>query len=158
MLIGLSTKNSILIVEFANQLREQGLSIQQAAIEACRLRFRPIMMTALSTILGVMPLAFATGAGATSRVAIGMAVMGGMFVSTFLSLYIIPVFYVIATSIQSRLIGHNSQHQNLENVAPNTDNGSHYNGNIHSNGKETVTSHRDHLTKSSQSSDQTQNL
>ncbi len=158
MLIGLSTKNSILIVEFANQLREQGLSIQQAAIEACRLRFRPIMMTALSTILGVMPLAFATGAGAASRVAIGMAVMGGMFVSTFLSLYIIPVFYVIATSIQSRLMGHNSQRQNLENVAPNTDNGSHYNGNSHSNGKETVTSHRDHLTKSSQSSDQTQNL
>ena len=158
MLIGLATKNSILIVEFANQLREQGLSIQKAAIEACRLRFRPIMMTALSTILGVMPLAFATGAGAASRVAIGMAVMGGMFVSTFLSLYIVPVFYVIATSIQSRLMGHNSPEQHLENVTLNTDNGSYTNGNGHHNGNGTVSPHGDQLTKALQSSDKSRDL
>lgn len=161
MLIGLATKNSILIVEFANQLREQGLSIQQAALEACRLRFRPIMMTALSTILGVLPLAFATGAGAASRVAIGMAVMGGMFISTFLSLYIIPVFYVIATRLQSRLMGHDSQPKNLENVALYTDNGFYSQGNGNSNGKVKVQetlSYGDSSTKPSHSADKSKSL
>ncbi len=95
MLVGLSTKNSILIVEFANQLRERGLGISKAAIEAGNIRFRPILMTAFSTIFGLLPLALATGAGAASRVSIGMAVVGGMLVSTFLSLYVVPVFYAI---------------------------------------------------------------
>ncbi len=148
MLIGLATKNSILIVEFANQLREQGLSIHQAAIEACRLRFRPIMMTALSTILGVMPLAFATGAGAASRVAIGMSVLGGMFVSTLLSLYIIPVFYVIATSLQSRLMGHQSKRdkersiENAENAAYSNGNGNGHHGNYGLNSSDGQASNR----------------
>ena len=105
MLIGLVTKNSILIVEFANQLREKGLSITKAAIEAGLVRFRPILMTAFSTIFGLVPLAFATGAGAVSRVSLGMTVLGGMLVSTFLSLYVVPVFYVMATNAQSRIIG-----------------------------------------------------
>ncbi len=100
MLIGLATKNSILIVEFANQLQAQGLSTLAAAIEAGKVRFRPILMTAFSTIFGVLPLAFATGAGATSRISIGMAVLGGMLVSTILSLYVVPVFYVIAKTFQ----------------------------------------------------------
>ncbi|UZQ55518.1 efflux RND transporter permease subunit [Trichothermofontia sichuanensis B231] len=104
ILIGLVTKNSILIVEFANQLRAQGLPIAQAALEASRIRFRPILMTAFSTIFGLVPLAFATGAGAASRIAIGTAVLGGMLISTLLSLFIIPVFYVIATSGQYHLL------------------------------------------------------
>ena len=95
MLIGLATKNSILIVEFANQLLAEGMSITKAAIEASRLRFRPILMTGFSTIFGVMPLAFASGPGAASRVSIGMSVMGGMLVSTVLTLYVVPVFYVV---------------------------------------------------------------
>lgn len=106
MLIGLATKNSILIVEFANQLREQGMSITKAAIDASQIRFRPILMTAFSTIFGMLPLAFASGAGAASRVSLGMAVVGGMFISTLLSLYVIPVFYVIAMKAQYRLTHH----------------------------------------------------
>lgn len=86
MLIGLATKNSILIVEFANQKRDEGLSIYRAVVEAGRIRFRPILMTAFSTIFGLMPLAFASGAGAASRVSIGMSVVGGMFVADFKSL------------------------------------------------------------------------
>ncbi len=104
MLIGLATKNSILIVEFANQKREAGLSISRAVLEAGKIRFRPILMTAFSTIFGLLPLAFASGAGAASRVSIGMSVVGGMLVSTLLSLYVVPVFYVIANTAQKRLV------------------------------------------------------
>ncbi|MBP0002443.1 MAG: efflux RND transporter permease subunit [Cyanobacteria bacterium SBC] len=104
MLIGLATKNSILIVEFANQKREQGLSISQAVLEAGKIRFRPILMTGFSTIFGLLPLALATGAGAASRVSIGMSVVGGMLVSTLLSLYVVPVFYVLANVAQKRLV------------------------------------------------------
>ncbi len=103
MLIGIVTKNSILMVEFSNQLREQGLPIAKAALEAGRVRFRPIMMTALSTLLGSMPLAFTTGPGAISRISLGMAILGGMLVSTVLSLYVVPVFYVMTKSAQARL-------------------------------------------------------
>ncbi|HAX77984.1 MAG TPA: hypothetical protein DCY88_19730, partial [Cyanobacteria bacterium UBA11372] len=91
--------------EFSNQLREQGLPIVKAALEAGRVRFRPIMMTALSTLLGSMPLAFTTGPGAISRISLGMAILGGMLVSTVLSLYVVPVFYVIAKSGTARLFG-----------------------------------------------------
>ena len=104
MLIGLATKNAILIVEFANQKREEGLSIYRAVIEAGRIRFRPILMTAFSTIFGLMPLAFASGAGAMSRVSIGMSVVGGMLVSTLLSLYVIPVFYVLINGVQKKMV------------------------------------------------------
>ncbi len=94
MLIGLAAKNSILIVEFAEQLRRQGRSIVDAAVEAARIRLRPILMTSLAFILGVMPLALATGAGSGARNSVGTAVAGGMVASTFLSIVFIPVLYV----------------------------------------------------------------
>jgi len=95
MLIGLSAKNSILIVEFAEQIREQGKSIVDAAIEAAELRLRPILMTSFAFILGVMPLYFATGAGAFGRRSVGTTIVGGMLVSTVLNLFFIPALYVI---------------------------------------------------------------
>jgi HAE1 family hydrophobic/amphiphilic exporter-1 len=98
MLIGLSAKNSILIVEFAEQLREQGKSIVEAAIEAAELRLRPILMTSFAFILGVLPLYFATGAGALGRHSVGTAVVGGMLLSTVLNLAFIPVLYVLLKS------------------------------------------------------------
>ena len=99
MLIGLAAKNSILIVEFAEQLRDRGLSIFDAAVEAARIRLRPILMTSLAFILGVLPLAFATGAGAGARQSVGTAVAGGMVASTFLSIIFIPVLYVIIRTL-----------------------------------------------------------
>jgi HAE1 family hydrophobic/amphiphilic exporter-1 len=103
MLIGLASKNAILIVEFANQLREQGLPITKAAVEAAQGRLRPILMTAISTLLGIFPLVIATGAGAGSRQSLGTAVFGGMFVATFLSLFIVPILYIIISKIRQRL-------------------------------------------------------
>jgi hydrophobic/amphiphilic exporter-1 (mainly G- bacteria), HAE1 family len=102
MLIGLSSKNAILIVEFAEQLRARGLSITEAAIEAARIRLRPILMTSLAFILGVLPLVLARGAGRASRISVGTAVFGGMFASTFLNLFFIPVLYVLVKSMGSR--------------------------------------------------------
>jgi len=99
LLIGLATKNSILIVEFAEQLRERGMSILEAAVEAGRIRMRPILMTSLAFILGVLPLAFATGAGAGARNSVGTSVAGGMAASTFLSVIFIPVLYVVIRSL-----------------------------------------------------------
>lgn len=102
MLIGLASKNAILIVEFANQLREQGFSITRAAVEASIQRLRPILMTALSTLLGIFPLAIATGAGAASRQSLGTAVFGGMFVATLLSLFVVPVLYIVIGNMRDR--------------------------------------------------------
>jgi HAE1 family hydrophobic/amphiphilic exporter-1 len=102
MLIGLAAKNAILIVEFAEQLRARGMSVIDAAIEASRLRLRPIVMTSLAFILGVLPLVFATGAGQEARHSIGTAVAGGMLVSTFLNVVFIPVLYVVVRSIGER--------------------------------------------------------
>ena len=99
MLIGLAAKNSILIVEFAEQLRGRGLSIVDAAIESGRIRFRPIVMTSLAFILGVLPLALATGAGAGARNSVGTAVAGGMIASMFLSVIFIPVLYVMIRTL-----------------------------------------------------------
>ena len=95
MLIGLASKNAILIVEFANQLREQGLPLVKATVEAAQQRLRPIIMTAVSTLIGIFPLTIATGAGAASRQSLGTAVFGGMIVSTFLSLLVVPILYVV---------------------------------------------------------------
>jgi HAE1 family hydrophobic/amphiphilic exporter-1 len=99
MLIGLSAKNSILIVEFAEQLRKKGRSIAEAAIEASELRLRPILMTSSAFILGILPLVFATGAGALGRRSVGTTIVGGMLLSTVLNLFFIPVLYVIFSRI-----------------------------------------------------------
>ncbi|GHB77862.1 efflux RND transporter permease subunit [Persicitalea jodogahamensis] len=93
VLVGLVTKNGILIVEFANQRKEEGLDKTQAAIEAAVSRFRPILMTSLCTILGILPIALALGAGSESRVSMGIAVVGGMLFSTALTLFVIPAVY-----------------------------------------------------------------
>ncbi|MEF8939525.1 MAG: efflux RND transporter permease subunit [Salinivenus sp.] len=98
MLIGLVAKNGILIVEFANQRKAAGLSIREAIEEAAAVRFRPILMTALSTVLGVLPIAVALGAGAESRIPMGVAVIGGLIVGTVLALYVIPATYTYLTS------------------------------------------------------------
>jgi HAE1 family hydrophobic/amphiphilic exporter-1 len=102
MLIGLSAKNGILVVEFAEQLRARGLSIADAAVEAARIRLRPILMTSLAFILGVLPLVFASGAGQAGRHSVGTAVAGGMIAATFLNLAFIPVLYVVVKSIGRR--------------------------------------------------------
>jgi HAE1 family hydrophobic/amphiphilic exporter-1 len=102
MLIGLSAKNSILIVEFAEQLRRKGRSIADAAAEAGELRLRPILMTSFAFILGVLPLVFATGAGALGRRSVGTTVVGGMLLSTVLNLFFIPVLYVILSRLLRR--------------------------------------------------------
>jgi multidrug efflux pump len=93
MLIGLVTKNSILIVEYANQLRARGLSIPDAVAEAARIRLRPILMTSLATVFGILPIAIGLGAGAEARRPLGIAVVGGMIFSTFLTLVLVPVVY-----------------------------------------------------------------
>jgi HAE1 family hydrophobic/amphiphilic exporter-1 len=99
MLIGLAAKNSILIVEFAEQLRERGLSIVDAAVESSRIRLRPILMTSLTLILGVMPLVFASGAGQAGRHSVGTTVLGGMIFATFLNIVFIPVLYVAVRTL-----------------------------------------------------------
>ncbi|BAZ49127.1 Hydrophobe/amphiphile efflux-1 HAE1 [Nostoc sp. NIES-4103] len=111
MLIGLASKNAILIVEFANQLREQGLSLTKAAIQASQERLRPILMTSLSFILGVWPLVNPEGAGAASRKSLGTAIAGGMIVSTFLSLFIVPILYIVIGRIRDRLTRRHQPHQ-----------------------------------------------
>jgi multidrug efflux pump len=98
MLIGLVTKNGILIVEFANQRRAAGRSIQEAAREAAVARLRPVLMTSLSTILGIAPIALSLGAGSESRVPMGIAVIGGLFLGTLLTLFVVPAMYTYLTS------------------------------------------------------------
>jgi len=102
MLIGLSAKNGILVVEFAEQLRARGMSIVDAAIEAARIRLRPILMTSFAFILGVMPLVFAGGAGQEARHSVGTTVAGGMIAATFLNLAFIPVLYVVVKRMGRR--------------------------------------------------------
>jgi HAE1 family hydrophobic/amphiphilic exporter-1 len=104
MLIGLASKNSILIVEFANQLHAKGLSYHKAIVDAALTRLRPILMTSLAFIFGILPLAIAEGAGANGRHSLGTTVMGGMIVSTILSLYVVPVLYLVFKSIKGMFI------------------------------------------------------
>ncbi len=99
LIIGLASKNAILIVEMASEKRKEGMSILDSAVEASRLRFRAILMTAFSSILGFMPLVIASGAGAASRQAIGTAVVGGMAAAVIMSLIFTPVFYVVMRRI-----------------------------------------------------------
>lgn len=101
MLIGLVTKNGILIVEFANQRQEAGLSIMEAIQDAAVARFRPILMTSLSTVLGILPIALALGAGAESRTSMGIAVIGGLIIGTLFTLYVIPAVYSYFSPIKS---------------------------------------------------------
>lgn len=98
-LIGLAAKNAILIVEFANHRHEAGMSPKEAAIEAAKLRFRPIIMTLMAFILGVVPLVVATGAGAASRQSIGTGVFGGMLAATFLAIFFVPLFFVLVRKL-----------------------------------------------------------
>ncbi len=120
MLIGLASKNAILIVEFANQLREEGRSITKAVIEASQERLRPILMTAFSTLLGIFPLAIATGAGAGSRQSLGTTVFGGMLIATFLSLFVVPILYIVIKTTTERFLKPN-RHQELQTEAGSLD-------------------------------------
>ena len=104
MLVGLSSKNAVLIVEFAEQLRHQGKSVVEAAIQAADTRLRPILMTSFAFLLGVVPLVLASGAGAASRKSLGTAVFGGMLLSTFVNLIFIPVLYTLVETARTRLL------------------------------------------------------
>ncbi|MGV8842780.1 MAG: efflux RND transporter permease subunit [Pseudomonas sp.] len=100
--VGLASKNAILIVEFAKELHEQGRSLSEAAMEACRMRLRPIIMTSLAFALGVLPLAISSGAGAGSQHAIGTGVIGGMISATVLAIFWVPLFFVVVSSLSAR--------------------------------------------------------
>jgi multidrug efflux pump subunit AcrB len=103
MLIGLVTKNSILIVEFANQLRERGMSAREAVFESSRIRFRPILMTALATMAGILPIAIGSGAGGESRAPLGIAVFGGVGFSTVLTFLVVPAVYLAFDALRERV-------------------------------------------------------
>jgi hydrophobic/amphiphilic exporter-1 (mainly G- bacteria), HAE1 family len=105
LLIALSAKNAILIVEFARELRDEGKEIAEAAVEAARARFRPILMTSFAFILGVLPLVLASGAGANARASIGITVFSGMLASTCLAVLFVPSFFVIFQHFEEWLSG-----------------------------------------------------
>jgi multidrug efflux pump subunit AcrB len=102
LLIGLVTKNSILLVEYINQLKERGMSTVDAALEAGRIRLRPILMTSVATVMGALPIALGLGAGSLSRRPLGYAIVGGLVFSTLLTLYVVPAVYVIFDGLLDR--------------------------------------------------------
>ena len=95
MLIGLIAKNGILVVEFANQLKDEGMKISKAIVESSIIRFRPVIMTTISTLLGAIPLIMSSGAGAESRFAMAVVVFGGIALASFITLYLIPALYLL---------------------------------------------------------------
>ena len=103
LLIGLVTKNSILLVEYMNQLRERGLEVHEAVLEAGRIRLRPILMTSVATVMGALPIALGLGAGSISRRPLGYAIVGGVLFSTVLTLYLVPVAYLMVDRVQERV-------------------------------------------------------
>ncbi|PPK50898.1 efflux RND transporter permease subunit, partial [Marinobacter persicus] len=107
--VGVTARNAILLVEFARTLEEQGMKLIEATKEAARVRLRPILMTSVAFGMGVLPLAFASGAGATTRIAIGTAVLGGMISATILATFFIPLFYVVVRRITDFLSGSRDQ-------------------------------------------------
>jgi multidrug efflux pump len=110
MLIGLVTKNGILIVEFANQRKEAGLRRTDAVIEAASARFRPILMTSMATVLGILPIALSLGTAAGSRQSLGIGVVGGMIISGFLTLYVVPAMYTyLSRNLKKRRQEKNTQ-------------------------------------------------
>jgi HAE1 family hydrophobic/amphiphilic exporter-1 len=117
LIIALASKNAILIVEFGRELRLAGRSITEAATEAARLRFRPILMTSFAFILGVAPLVFATGAGAASRQSLGTVVFGGMIASTVLAVFFVPVFFVVMEWINELLRGRPEEHRHPDHMS-----------------------------------------
>ena len=110
MLIGMVAKNGILVVEFANQLQVEGRNAYDAAFDAAAIRFRPIIMTSISTVLGAVPIAFATGAGAESRIPMGLVVVGGLTIATFLTLFVVPIVYVLMDRLCVKVTGRSSAH------------------------------------------------
>ena len=115
--MGLAAKNAILIVEFAELAHREGKDALSAALEASKLRFRPILMTSLAFIAGVIPLAIATGAGAQSRVAIGTAVVGGMVTATLLAIFLVPLFFVTIARLFGNDKGAESDKANAPGLA-----------------------------------------
>jgi multidrug efflux pump len=124
-IIGLSAKNAILIIEFAKDLQAQGRSAAEAALEAARLRFRPIVMTSMAFVLGVLPLAIASGAGSASQRAIGTGVIGGMASAVVLSVLFVPLFYVIMRRLfkpserQERMYRHEAERMDIHSPTEN---------------------------------------
>jgi multidrug efflux pump len=116
LLIGIVTKNSILLVEYANRARSKGLDAVEAMLESGRIRLRPILMTSVATIIALMPIALGLGAGAASRRPMGYAIVGGLFFSTVLTLYLVPVVYVLLDSLGAALRRRTAVPQRVETV------------------------------------------
>jgi multidrug efflux pump len=117
LLIGLAAKNSILLVEYTNQLRDRGMELVEAVLEAGRIRFRPILMTAVATVVGALPIALGLGAGSSSRRPLGLVIVGGVTVATFLTLVLVPVVYCIVEGARQRVLGRRALRASVDTAA-----------------------------------------